>query len=609
MSKPTFSELIAKVRLQLQDAEGNYWTDDEITDYLNEGQLEYVRKTKAYRGEAPIVKKENQDTYLLPDDCLEVLRIEDSDGIEIPRTTSDDLTVRRGEFRNRTTTGTAVATDVQFAYSDLDGQGGIRFYPRPNPSTEEVEVSTDLQANALDYPYNLSDFGVVVNTKYDLHIGGLSGSTDKFVIVRLGDYPKSWEYTYNAIDPTGFAWITSNHVMFGSINSYHLHVAGDGDFKIAYHNASQQIEINGVVASITNITSGYSGQEITAWFPVPENADYAICLIYNAGASHSTKLKVAKISGFKTGTYTATIHSQEYTNTANARSIEPKPDGGYWMILSNGDAYELDADGDYVATLSFPAAAGNVFSIGVDYNTNDLVYFGETDRTFYRYDGTTHTATDLTLSASDAGTANTDERNRIVFVDTDKIIWRGKIYNISDGTTEQTTIQDYFDSNGEANHTVFLANCKPHCWNVDANAGDQEDVKELSYAGFGATTTLNTISADCEYGAIMAFDSSDNADLIQFDVEEGAIVSVIQSSIGFHVHYVATPPQDLVVVNEPLALVHYALYKCYEKDGDQTAMQKSSIHESRFEKIMRRDVQRASDGFLGKQTPVKGYHF
>ena len=73
--------------------------------------------------------------------------------------------------------------------------------------------------------------------------------------------------------------------------------------------------------------------------------------------------------------------------------------------------------------------------------------------------------------------------------------------------------------------------------------------------------------------------------------------------------YVKSPTLNTVEVEEPLALIHYALYKCYEKDGDQTAMQKSAMHENKFQKVLTRDTRRVAEGFNGSSTPTKGYYY
>ena len=159
----TQDSIRAKVRKKLQDPDGNRWDDDELNELIDDAQRHYVEETGALRAQAPISVKENEDVYTWPEDCLRVLRIENSERKEVEPSTSADLERQYGG-RWRETEGTPSRY-----YSDLDGSGSFRFYPKADPSFEASSVAfgiTSIAMQELQLPIWETPFGIDTDGRY-----------------------------------------------------------------------------------------------------------------------------------------------------------------------------------------------------------------------------------------------------------------------------------------------------------------------------------------------------------------------------------------------------------------------------------------------------------
>lgn len=610
MSKPTFEELIAKVRLQLQDAEGNYWTDEEITDYLNEGQLEYCRKTKALRGEAPIVRKINNDTYALPEDCLEVLRIEDDDGNEIPRATSVDLQARRGEFRKRNRQGASDSTNVQFAYSDLDGQGGIRFYPRPASSMQEnsVQFSTDRidlsLRDGLD-PLQVLSSKFAVGERYAAAIG----------ISNLKMY--SYKASFIAQNASTLAFVTpadsgakhlgdasDGYVVNDSFVKPTFFKDANGDIQWIFLGGDEEATLR------SNISNNLNGGNWVSWragsptnfidYVFPSDGDDTVVFV-EYDSSSGWRIGTSPVLSFS-ATYTYTFAGSPSDNPFRGGNVARKPDGTGWYYfgtsarsgLSNGVVYEIGADGSFDETVSIFNEFSAVWQTAV--TIGDKVWV-KSNNGWFIFTGSEMRRTQISTNETPVG-----DDGKILYVDYFDLGVKRAVRRY-DSESLQLIDEYEFASVSNDYQLVYLD-------------GDVYDVGEddtggylISWFDFGAISVIDSIEAQSDFGVVVDIESIDNEDIVVFSQEYGAVSEIVQSSVGFYVHYTKKPSNGACEINEPLALVHYALYKCYEKDGDQTAMQNSAMHELKFQRILRRDIERASDGFLGKPTRTKGYYF
>lgn len=136
MSVREFQKIIQQVRRVIDDVDGVRWRDEILVDYINEGQTEFCRETKILKAYAPLTVRENSEIYTLPEDLYETIRIQRSDGIEVYKTTSYDISQGYGMYRGFESWRGGVAfnqvvgTPTHY-YQDLDGERQLRFWPRP----------------------------------------------------------------------------------------------------------------------------------------------------------------------------------------------------------------------------------------------------------------------------------------------------------------------------------------------------------------------------------------------------------------------------------------------------------------------------------------------
>ena len=81
MAISAFSHIRNRVREEItRDLDGDYWDDDLLDAFIDEGQLQYCRRSRVLRKQSPIQLRESIESYTAPEDCYEITRIETSDG-------------------------------------------------------------------------------------------------------------------------------------------------------------------------------------------------------------------------------------------------------------------------------------------------------------------------------------------------------------------------------------------------------------------------------------------------------------------------------------------------------------------------------------------------
>jgi len=576
MSK-TFQEVRESVRRTLQDTDGNYWSDDELNDYIDEGQLEFVRHTAALRGEAPITVKENQDAYTLPEDCIEILRVEDSEGNALVPTTSNDLQRRCGNFRNRTST---TGGKPEWYYSDLDGEGTIRFYPRPNPSIEEGEIT-----------FGSNGFQLIAYT-------GNGGPS--FDLIQV--YDEIWALTYGKLHTFSFLgndliqiselqhslfpvpeWIRfSPQRPNSSQASVVIYLDTDGDlFKAAdqYTAPSSFGTPSSQPRSISFIDDVYTVPRV---YYVTAGGD----IVYTSVASFSESTLL--LGGITLGNqwYYDSVSQKHYTATVGGGLIEIDPNKAtptYTQVdatdcygvtgLSDGTIYVTQGDGSLKKLVS--GSLETVLSSGLyasprgDYSSN--IYCA------LQSDGANIFALDSTGDA-------------VSVITGDAVVDSIPIY--------ENALRDGLQSAFAKNGILYIH-------------GDSTRVQGGIYSSFseyGCINTIDSIVNSDESGAVIDFLSSQNDDIISFLSESGSVISISQSSVGAHVYYIRKPVIGEVQV-DPLALEYYALYRAYEKDADQSNFGKGQYYLGKFWNIVSREKRKAAYGFNRSTEPSKGEYF
>lgn len=93
----TWGEVKSEIREMLQDPNGKKWIDEDIEEWMNEAQLEYVRIAGSLRKTMEIVPDVATQTYIYPTDFLEFVYGYNYDGIEILPATYDELRDNYGD--------------------------------------------------------------------------------------------------------------------------------------------------------------------------------------------------------------------------------------------------------------------------------------------------------------------------------------------------------------------------------------------------------------------------------------------------------------------------------------------------------------------------------
>jgi len=193
MASAAFATLRAKVQTQLQDTGGSYWTETEIDQYVNDGQLDYCKRTRCYRKFVRTFAHTDNLYYDFPDDFIAPIRFEDEENIPFAYATGDELARVNGSTY-RTTEGTPEAV-----YSDLDGFGTYRFYPKRSdqamPDPETLGGTEGPIVYMEDYEPGLGEDGVVVDSDDEMAFTGEEGGGVEFY---LGDVYPLW---YAALPP------------------------------------------------------------------------------------------------------------------------------------------------------------------------------------------------------------------------------------------------------------------------------------------------------------------------------------------------------------------------------------------------------------------------
>jgi len=185
MAISAFSHIRDRVREEItRDLDGDYWDDDLLDAFIDEGQLQYCRRSRVLREQSPIQLRESIESYTAPEDCYEITRIETADGRLIEPLSTSELQDIAGEGSTRDARSNWMSTrggvdwreqtgNPQYWYQDLDGRHQFRFWPRPSPTIDTGPTEhTGLQEALLgDYKHILTDSEAA--KEHQLQLAGL----------------------------------------------------------------------------------------------------------------------------------------------------------------------------------------------------------------------------------------------------------------------------------------------------------------------------------------------------------------------------------------------------------------------------------------------------
>jgi len=570
MSEPTvkFDDLVVKLQRVLKDCEANYWTVDELKDYLNEGQLEFVRSTGELRAEFPIVSKENQEVYDLPNDCIDVLRIENKEGQVVEPIDSRTLRSMFGDtYRN------TEGPNPSYYYMDLDGPRRFRFYPKPSPSIESgstgfVEHQLQIYARAAD-----------------------AGSNGVRTIVsgqRLWNFDDSTIYRYSLsdLDTVEGQW---NHGLTSPIQ-----------MEVTPANAATLPEsIFAAIGSSAVIYRSLGFELSFSSFITASAGNVKLISPINDGGS---KIKILYWAG--SGIYyTRTDVSGETTvigsGISNVYDWIWSAANENWYVACTGGLYEVDATG--TATLITATDIRGVADIdGVIYTCAFGGTVGKLE---------SGSITDLVTGASTNGgrlisgrsalyveTLNDNSDNAYAKID---LVNNAVLYDNISRDDNENADSGYSTGASAATGSAVVID--------DLLIFHSEDKFFTSDPDLGAVVDWGGIIFSDELGIITDVIGTD--DLYTFSDDRGAIAAVYEEDEQAKIWYIRCPRESLIEIVDWRAIIDYAAYLAFEKAGDPESLLKSERHLAKFNARRNRESARRLKGWNQHHTGSRTYFY
>ena len=564
-----FEDLVDETLRRLGDTDGNYWTRTEIAGLLNRGQEKFVRDTHCLMSQSPVIMRESEDVYELPTDALEIIAVHGESGVELNATTSVKLQNSGANLLN------SESSNPQAYYSDLDGPGKVRFYPRP--SSTLVQNSVDVLMSAIqEVNLALPTTGLIGNVYTAIAVQGdslyVSDETNIYEFDR--DYRLVRTIAHGA---TPFMMVVVPRDWRGKwINPTLRKIPGT------------IITIDGTSTVRFYYNDGTTGTFTAAGsvFGIAKVSHFASHVFYSVGLSGdlyrldlSTILTEALVESSFGTIYESCVPKPSGDETITDATYVPV--GKVWALKSDGTAEWVWAN-----------AIRHVHDIG-----DGTAYIaGSSVTSIYLWNfGTllTSTTTEIELGRTAASVIGYAD-GRIWYVDDSGYIVEGDI----DGTT-------YTERN-----RIGAATLAPNSY-TDASkysAFRDEFLFMTSLFGLfgmgpifeeaGAVVSIaddaNTVTFEDEQGIVT--DWNDDG-VVLFQDQEGSITALRNAAKAMIISYLKRPDEGEVQIEEPDALVYYAIYHALLNDAERMDVPRAQIFKGEFDKIKGRCTRYKNSGF------------
>ena len=554
MNTIEFEELIDQTLSTLGDSvEGSYWSRDEIARYLNEGQRDFVRRTQSLRGHSPIMAREDSDTYTLPEDCAEILRVEGTDGTQIQGTTSSQLGASVSDLQ-------AQSGNPQYFYSDLVGSGFLQFWPRPD--TDLVATPVQVKSSCLQpAPVQTLDYARAIT----------AGNGKLFVVDDTYLYEFFEESLVRKVAHTISSWGTTTHLKV-----------------VANHSLSLQrgkvIILSGASASVINTDDSV----VTKVLPVAVDGLAEVhtgsgYFFWSGGGKIYSQDINLVLSSVDEGTYSPILGSVTYSYVSS----------GIWVH----DAYFVSDTGLY--RIRDSAITQEI----ADNNFSGIVFDGAT---FYIQD-----ATKLKTWTVGGSLSTTSLTSRLVAgllgYSEGRLWFKDTLFNVVElvGTTETVCYAPYdagirdFE-NAALNGTIY---------SFFSYSSPVTLIYQMGYLTeeCGAIVTIDDIDFDGDEGAVV--DISGTLTEVDFNDEYGAVTTIVSAEKLAEIWYIRWPKPGHVEIEEPEALEFYAAYRAYRKDADRVDLMKAEANFRDYKTRVGRANRIAKDNFSRTQSSRTNRYF
>lgn len=595
MPSPDFDQLKTEILRELNDPNGKFWSKDEIADYLNEGQKEFVEETLCLTARAVITVKENQQIYTLPQDIIQIIRIEDKDGCEIKKSESNELNALFGcAFRDRTG---STATNPTHYYTDLVGQGRFEFYPQVSPSIEKsnlefiegmmakiIHVTNASEVNEVVQSIDVDDTTLYVLTPENLYYYRIL--KDELVLDKTKAHNLTVSHTgAQSLRVIKFnTQLSSNQstrpgVVYFADGSDLIQILPDGTLTTlasGVGNVLHILEFN----YEKNIASDVTGID-NLYFQAANNSLYKV-VINAAWASSVISLVNAEGNPIR----------QSTGNFIN--------DSVYFSVSTVG-LRKIDTSDDTLSTVT----TNDIEGVAAIDDSSGTVYFSDlTDDLIKTLVPATDTITSTALAAAYGsssvgfGSLISNYRDRVFWGDLTNLIYKEIINNVVTRKIDPEISHSisWADRLVKANKDfVFMAN----------SIGTETHFIWVSSFERGVTINVDDLRFNQDEGALI--DIIDDTDTINILGDEGSIEVVNINTEAAYVFYVYQPKQDIVQIEEFRALKEWVKYRAYEKRSDSNSERLSRTHFAKFNSLVSRELDKSARGFARSSTSSKSY--
>ncbi len=555
-----FDEITDRVLQDLKDKDANFWSRDEVFEYIHEAQLQYCEDTDYLRQESTIISKENREVYNYPEDIIKLFRAENSEGKKLELVDSEFLQKKFGNGF-RTDTGTA-----QCLYSDLDGEGQFRLFPRPSPSIEDG--GNEITQSFLQ-PISIHDDGTIVTPAKIVYNGEL--------IVLRSSTIDWFDESYNIVRSV------THGISLGTTPSITV--------------------VRGLNAQVSNPTEN-SG---VIFFSTGESSSkiYRVGLDGAVSLFASTTVTILHLLPILAGNFiTYTSSGSIYSSPLSSWSETNEISGTIRDFSFNEKVILVTSStaGLIQITESFGSLSVGLSTVSVA-NSPNILGICSSRGTFYaNYQGTLYSVDISNLSSfvftatSVATLINNSTSGHIQAGD--NYIWT------QTGTDDEILKIDITDFSIEATYThvtddghSILVYSRDFHNNLITGSQNVDGYGQQLYTTdneIGGVVYVDGDTFDQEEGVVI--DSIDPDQTVVFDGEFGAVVSIFESATSLILFYSREPKEGVIEVSDTRAIIEYVKYLCLEKTGDRKGLPKANYFLNKYEKRRKYQQSKSARG-------------
>jgi hypothetical protein len=576
MSTSAYSKIRKRVREEItRDLDGDYWPDDVLDAWINEGQLNYCREGRVLRKRAPLQLKENIEVYTAPPDCYEILRIEAADGRLLEPTTSRELEgLIGGSNRGMSSRGTWLSTrsgadwlnktgTPTHWFQDLDGRTQFRLYPRASPTIETAPVAFSGGPSPLSFKSSVR--ATISSPTANDSLACANGhlwwlATGINAIVRVDEDGQQVFSTYTtALD----AEPTDVTVYNGPWNDY----------------------IAPLTAYCIACTGGAGGSQKRKFPPDGTPGTTSTTIGPGTGTFYNKILIGPGGYNLFYGSTTSGMiryHGSTFSGVDSALASEVWYQGVAvpGSTVQTGNIYiAVGAGGLYKWPEITPGAGTQITTDDVRgiVNITPTVSYINVGGTLKRLTTDTDTITATAVTGLDAGPLR--ECGLDIYATRGNEIVRIDISDYPRGP--EFIAETWINAFGELwaidgpTSAVFQGRLAI----IEAQNGTTPYIHQFD-PDTGAVSSIDSVLADQETGAIV--DYIDTEAPVYIDGEAGVVASITNDADAYILWYVADPPMDCLLVADEDAMVFYAAARCYQLDDEQMDVAAARIWEARY---------------------------